>query len=286
MDANEFIQLAINGIVLGSVYALFGMACVFIWRSTGIVSILHGEIIVGSATLVMLLNQEQYVPLQVLISLVVIAVASTAAFLLYHYLLSKQRNILHILLLFFIFKAFFLSVDFVVPNRVSSAKILQLGHTQITVTHQQIIAVILSTAILSLFLLLYYRSQLGRALRAAAEQPLAVRFVGINVVTIQAGAFALGFGLTAASGLLLSSLVYLEPSSVSGWTLKALAVVGLAGVHSIWTAIGAAFIVALYETYSTTILGLDLSYLILLSATVTLLLLRLPELPLSKGYSG
>lgn len=77
------------------------------------------------------------------------------------------------------------------------------------------------------------RSRLGMAVRALSREPEEVLLVGIPAAQLGAWAFALGGGVGAAAGVLLSMFHALTPASGPELTLKALVVVILGGLGSV-----------------------------------------------------
>ena len=88
----------------------------------------------------------------------------------------------------------------------------------------------------------------GMALRAVAVDPQAAGLVAIDVPRMSALAFALGGGVTAAAGVLLSTFLTMDASIGVLFTMKALIIVIMGGVGDIRGAVVAALILGLAET--------------------------------------
>ena len=98
-------------------------------------------------------------------------------------------------------------------------------------------------ALIAALHLLLTRWRWGRAIRATAEDWQAALLTGIDVRRAYLLAFALGTGLAGAAGTLVSVGYSVSPSIGLGWTLKALIVVVLAGLGSIFgTFVGGLFL--------------------------------------------
>lgn len=93
-----------------------------------------------------------------------------------------------------------------------------------------------------------YRTRYGTAIRAVAVDPVSASLVAIDVPRASAFAFALGGGLTAASGALLSSFYSFNASMGTAFTIKALIIVIMGGVGDIRGAVLAALLLGLAET--------------------------------------
>jgi branched-chain amino acid transport system permease protein len=94
---------------------------------------------------------------------------------------------------------------------------------------------------------LFTHTQLGRRLRATAQDPDMARACGIPVTSMIALTFALGAALAGAAGLLLSNQFFVTPTSGSGLILKAYIAVTIGGWGSIAGAVAGALLIAAFE---------------------------------------
>lgn len=104
-------------------------------------------------------------------------------------------------------------------------------------------SLVVAFALIAALHLLLTRWRWGRAIRATAEDWQAALLTGIDVRRAYLLAFALGTGLAGAAGTLVSVGYSVSPSIGLGWTLKALIVVVLAGLGSMFgTFVGGLFL--------------------------------------------
>jgi branched-chain amino acid transport system permease protein len=99
------------------------------------------------------------------------------------------------------------------------------------------------------------RTDPGRAIRATAEDWQAAALMGISVRRTYLYAFGLGSALAGASGTLVSIADAISPSIGLAWTLKALIVVILAGLGSIFGTFVAGIGLGIAESLSAFFLG-------------------------------
>src|SRR5256885_1053273 len=94
----------------------------------------------------------------------------------------------------------------------------------------QVGAILVTLMLLALLYLFFRFTPLGLAMRAAAQNPVSSRLVGIRVGWM----LALGWGLAAAvgavAGMMVAPIVYLDPNMMSGILLYAFAAALLGGI--------------------------------------------------------
>jgi len=123
---------------------------------------------------------------------------------------------------------------------------------------------------IALYLFLY-RTRFGTAVRAVSVSPQSASLVAIDVPRMSAFAFALGGGLTAAGGSLLSTFYTFNSSMGVIFTMKALIIVIMGGVGDVRGAVLAALLLGLAETAVASLIDPGLT----LAATYTLFILVL-----------
>jgi branched-chain amino acid transport system permease protein len=108
---------------------------------------------------------------------------------------------------------------------------------------------------------LYYfltRSALGKALRAAADNPIAAAYVGVDVDRSHSLAFGLGVGITAVAGGLIASTQAFQPYIGFEFAIVMYAGVVLGGMGSILGAFWGGLTIGLVQQMSTLILPYQL----------------------------
>jgi branched-chain amino acid transport system permease protein len=115
----------------------------------------------------------------------------------------------------------------------------------------------LATALLAILALqqLLERTYFGKAVRATAEDWEAAAVAGIDVQRIYLLTFGLGAALAGVAGTLVSLQYSVAPAIGLTWTLKALVVVVLAGMGSVFGAFGAGLVLGVAEQLSVFVVG-------------------------------
>ena len=127
-----------------------------------------------------------------------------------------------------------------------------------------------------LLVYLFFRfTRLGLQMRAAAQNPLSSRLVGVNVGAMLCLGWALAAGIGAVAGMLTAPMVYLEPSMMSGIVIYAFAGALLGGITNPWGAVAGGFLLGLIETLAGAyVVGTDLRLTVALIVIVTVLLVK------------
>ena len=111
----------------------------------------------------------------------------------------------------------------------------------------QLGAIGVTLVVLAVLYVFFRFTPVGLAMRAAAQNPVSSRLVGIRVGWM----LALGWGLAAAvgavAGMMIAPIVYLDPNMMSGILLYAFAAALLGGIDSPVGAVVGGFVVGVLE---------------------------------------
>jgi branched-chain amino acid transport system permease protein len=244
-----FAQAIVDGLLMGSLYALIAIGLAMIWGIVEIINFAHGEFLMIASFLSYFLFI--YLGIDPLIS---IPLAFLTTFGL-GYLVQKGiiNRILEAPFLAQIFATFALLLIirngfFVafgpdirsVTTWYSEATIDLYGIKMSIVKLFATTIVIIATILLHLFLT---RTYLGTAMRALSQDKTAAQLMGIDIKKVYAIAFGLGAGLAGIGGALLTSFYYVFPEMGVPFTLIAFISVVLGGFGNILgPAIGAVII--------------------------------------------
>jgi len=99
------------------------------------------------------------------------------------------------------------------------------------------------------------RTFFGRAVLAVAQDPVALRLMGVNPVRIRERAFALSIATAGIAGSFLIVIQPIQPSLGREYIGLVFAVCVLGGMGSLWGALLGAMILGLAETFTATYFG-------------------------------
>jgi branched-chain amino acid transport system permease protein len=214
------LQQIINGLVLGSMYALVALGYTMVYGIIGLINFAHGDVLmVGALTSWMLIGwmAEAWVGLPnwmillvaTLIAMVVCAVLNfTIEKLAYRPLRNSPRLAPLITAIGMSLLLQTLAMIIWAPNPKSYPSMLPrdpipIGGAVISVTQITILAVTAIT--LALLMYLVNRTNLGRAMRATAENPRVAALMGIKPDVVISATFIIGAMLAAIAGVMWAS---------------------------------------------------------------------------------
>jgi branched-chain amino acid transport system permease protein len=119
----------------------------------------------------------------------------------------------------------------------------------VTLSPVRVIVFFLSLVIMGLLILFMQRTSIGRAIRAAAQNKMAARLVGIDVKETYAITFGLSIAVAAAAGAMMSGFTAIVPLLGAPLTLRAFAITALGGLGKIEGAVVGGLVLGLTESY-------------------------------------
>ncbi|CAN7594948.1 branched-chain amino acid ABC transporter permease [Devosia sp. LjRoot3] len=272
----------LTGLVLGGTYALIAMGLTLQYGVARIMNLAYGDLIIaGSFGAMLLFTAAGINPLLALI--IVVPSGFVLSWLVYALMLqplarrSPNRDrlegdsILATFGLLFVIQGVAL-VLFGANYQSYSFLAVPIDVLGTTIAANRLLAFALAVLFGVGLWLLLTRTRFGTVIRAVAANPGSAPLVGINVDHVARLAFALGGGLAAAGGVVVS--MYLTFSATMGviFTMKALIVVIMGGVGNLLGALAAGLILGVVETLVSSFIdpGLTLAatYLIFLAVLV------------------
>jgi branched-chain amino acid transport system permease protein len=254
MDAFA-LQLTVQGIALGSGYALTAVGLTLIFGVLGVINFAHGEFYMLGAFVGYSLITGLGLNYFVAIPLTIVAIGGLGA--LVEYVLLRPiagRGEFPTLMLTFGLGIFLLNVAQVVwgadPTRIPTplSEGVKLGPA--TLAQQWLlVALVAGATIVALALIVQY-SAWGRSLRATAQNPLGAAYTGINVRLVHASTFALGVSLAGLAGLLVGPIAPLDPSVGQIVVVNAFIIVILGGLGSFRGAVVGGLLLGLVEAFA------------------------------------
>jgi branched-chain amino acid transport system permease protein len=278
----RFLQLVVDGIATGSIYGAVALALVLIYRSTGVANFAQGEMAMFSTFIAWGLLQAD-VPL-VLAALLAIGISFLGAMLIERVIVRPVEGG-EILTLVIVTLGLFILVNSAAgwiwgfnnrgfPSMFGDGRI-DIGGVRITVESLGILGVML--AVLGVIYLMFNRTKIGLAIRAAALNPESSRLSGISV----GRTLMIGWGIAAAvgalAGILVAPRLFLDVNFMGGVLIYSFAAATLGGFDSPGGAIIGGWIIGVAENLASNyidFIGSDLKILVPLVIILGVLLVR------------
>ena len=127
------------------------------------------------------------------------------------------------------------------------------------------------TAALWLFLA---RTDLGRSMRAAADNPYGARVIGTDVRRVYAAAFGVGAACVGAAGALVSPILPFQPTSGLGLSVTSFNIVIIGGMGSLPGAFVGGILVSVAESMGAVFLSPSMKELVSFGLLIAILLFR------------
>lgn len=270
----------LNGIAVGGLYASIALGLSLVAGVMRLLNLAHGEMLVGAVYIMLTLSRVFHVdPFVALIGTVPLIFA--AAYLIQRTLLQSlvesggEAPLVATFGLSVGAQALFLIVfgpdTMALQADYGITGVAIFGYRVRTV---HVIALALGLGLTALTHLLLTSTTYGKALRAAAQDAMAAASLGIDVRHVFALALGLGAALTAVGALVIGVGFSVDPTSGTTWLLRAVTVVVLGGMGSVWGTFLAGLIVGLGEEAGAALTAPEYRDLIVFSMLVLILIVR------------
>ena len=279
----SFLIALINGISLGSIYAIIALGYTMVYGIAKMLNFAHGDVImvggyicfiamnslglpplvaillsvVGCTCLGILVERAAYKPLRQAPSLAVLITAIGVSYFL-------QNSALLIW-----------GADPKAFPSVVSFPSLSLFGGRLIINSVTIVTVLTAALVMVGLTLFTTRTKMGKAMRACSEDKGAAQLMGINVDGTISMVFAIGSGLAAIAGVLLcSAYPTLMPTTGSMPGIKAFTAAVFGGIGSIPGAALGGILLGVIEIMSKTYISTQLSDAIVFGVLIVVLLIK------------
>jgi branched-chain amino acid transport system permease protein len=276
-----FLQLLINGLSLGFLYALSALGFVMIFKSSSVLNLAHGELLAIGAFLFLVLSVWAELP--ILLAFGVTLVGTFALGFVIERLFLRPligENLIEVImmtlglgimlkgLLLFIFGGDIHSYPQFLPEGMS----IEWGNVQIPSVN--VAAFIMGILFLIIFGLFFKYSSQGIYMRSVADNQPAALSLGVHVRRVFAMSWAIAFLVAAMSGIILGIINGINVHELSAVGLKVFPVVILGGLDSIGGAILGGLIIGLLETFTGGYISTSLREVVPYIALVIILMVK------------
>ncbi len=279
----SFLSNLINGISLGSIYAIIALGYTMVYGIAKMLNFAHGDVIMVGAyvcfcsmsylnlppivgillavllctVLGIVIERLAYKPLREAPSLAVLITAIGVSYFLQNMALLIWKS------------------DPKVFTSVVNLPSLSLFDGRLIISSVSIVTVLACIVIMIALTLFTEKTKMGKAMRAVSEDKGASQLMGIDVNTTISVTFAIGSGLAAIAGVLLcSAYPTLMPTTGSMPGIKAFTAAVFGGIGSIPGAMLGGILLGIIEIFSKAYISTQLSDAIVFAVLIVVLLIK------------
>jgi len=280
VDLILVVQGVVSGLLFGGVYSLMAVGLTLIFGVMRVVNFAHGDMMVWGMYLAYVLSTRAGVDPYV--SFVVCAAALFALGLLVQRGLvdrivdsPHEMQILLMLGVALVLENVALLAFGPEPTRVRSplgSAAIWLGPVFVDVA--RLVTFVVAVALTSALWAFLFRTDLGRTIRAAADNTYGALVIGTDVRRVYAVAFGIGAACVGAAGALVSPILPFQPPTGLSLSVASFNIVIIGGMGSLLGAFVGGLLVSLAESLGAVFLKPSLKELFSFSLLVVILLLR------------
>lgn len=271
---------AVNGLLLGGMYAITALGLSLVFGVMRLVNVTHGELLVFAAYLNFVVSR--YFDIDPIISTVlIIPILFVVGYSIQRWIMNPvmDKGMEPALLMAF-------GISIIAQNGMilmwgADTRTLQADYATagltlagVNVPALYFVAFILSFVVIGLLYAYLNRTYMGKAIRAATQDAKTAAILGVNVNQVYAITYGIGACTAALGGLFIGLMFSFAPSAGFTWLLKGFVVVILGGMGSIHGTLAGGLLLGLTEGIGGAFVGTGYRDMIGYLAFVLMLLVR------------
>ncbi len=280
----SFVSYLINGISLGSVYAIIALGYTMVYGIAKMLNFAHGDVImIGAYTVLTLLTGAGVNPyLAVVIGMATCTVLGIMIEKVAYKPLRNASSSLAVLITA-------IGVSYLLQNaallifgadtksfvNIITVPAVNLAQGELTITGTTIVTIIACIVIMCALMLFVNKTKPGRAMKAVSEDRGAAQLMGVNVNATISLTFAIGSGLAAVAGVLLcSAYPSLTPYTGAMPGIKAFVAAVFGGIGSIPGAMVGGILLGIIEILGKAYISSQVADAIVFAVLIVVLLVK------------
>ena len=279
----QVLQYLINGLSIGSVYAIIALGYTMVYGIAKMLNFAHGDVIMVGAYISFCVTN--YLGLPAIVSVIVAMAVCTVLGILIEGLAYKPLRgtpnlavlITAIGVSYFLQNAAQLIWSSSPKNFTSVVTMapVSLFDGQLVITGEVLLTVGVSILVMIFLTWFTGSTRTGKAMRAVSEDRDAAQLMGINVNQTISTTFAIGSALAAVAGVLLCSTVpVLQPTTGSMPGIRAFTAAVFGGIGSIPGAMLGGILIGIIETFAKAYISTQFSDAVVFSVLIIILLVK------------
>lgn len=269
---------------MGLIYILIALGITLIFGVMRIVNFIHGEMTMFSAFSMYYLFEVWHMNFVLALLLSVITISCLGLFFQRYIYKPLGYDILNVMIIAAGASIALKSVGWIVfgpiPQDISTVfpGMLRLLGTPLSKERAAVALICIGLTIALYFFLL--KTKTGKAMRAVEQDSEAAAVLGVSIERVHAIVFIIGSSLAAVAGALVGMLFAVEPEMGSEPLIKSFMIILIGGMGSIPGAIVAGLLLGLIDSFTETLLGGEMAFIIGFALLMLILIIR------PKGFFG
>lgn len=287
----RFITYLINGISLGSIYAIIALGYTMVYGIAKMLNFAHGDVImIGCYVVFMTMSGMNMNPLLSVILAVVVCTVLGVIIEKVAYKPLRKASPLAVLITAIGVSYLLQNIALLIfgADTKSFSSVVPLQNIKIggiTITGVTVVAVLACIVIMIGLMIFIKKTKAGQAMLAVSEDKDAAQLMGVNVNGTISLTFAIGSGLAAIAGVLLcSAYPTLTPYTGAMPGIKAFTAAVFGGIGSIPGAMIGGILLGIIEIFSKAYISTQLSDAIVFAVLIVVLIVK-PDGLLGKHVS-
>jgi branched-chain amino acid transport system permease protein len=256
-----FIQAAINGLLLGGVYAAYSAGFSLIFGVMGVVNLAHGELIMlGAFTSYWMFvgfNMDPYFSLHFAMVFLFLF-----GYLIQKYIINRVIEQPHIMSYILTFGIHLMVANLALKIWTHDFRSITTSYSGanaafwgLNIPYSRLITFCIALMVIWALWFFLTRTETGRAIRATSMDKEVARLMGVNIREIYAITFGIGAAITGLAGASISPFVIIFPEMGLGYTITAFCVVVLGGMGYMPGALWGGLILGVAQSLAATYLS-------------------------------
>ncbi len=275
------LQLLIDGILIGSIFALAAYGLALVWGVMNIKNLAQGDFVIMGGYIAFTLSQSPFNLHPILTIPFVFVLMFVFGWVLYITIIRRviERDLFTSLLATFglaivIQQLINLAYGPDVQTVESGMAIREFFDGEITIADTKLVSFLLAMSMALLITVFMKKSRMGRAIRATSQNARAARIMGIDTDRVYAFTFSLNAGICGIAGVLISIIWVIQPFFGMTHSIRSFVIVTSAGFGNLIGVILSALGLGAVEQFSGFILGAEFQQATVVGLLVGVLIIR------------
>ncbi|MDP7614926.1 MAG: branched-chain amino acid ABC transporter permease [SAR324 cluster bacterium] len=275
------LQLLIDGLLIGSIFALAAYGLALVWGVMNIKNLAQGDFVIMGGYIAFTLSESPFNLHPILSIPLVFVIMFVFGWVLYQTIIRRviERDLFTSLLATFglaivIQQLINLAYGPDVQTIRSEMAIREFFEGEVTIADIKFVSFILAMIMGLMITMFMKKSRMGRAIRATSQNARAARIMGINTDRVYAFTFSLNAAICGIAGVLISMIWVIQPFFGMTHSIRAFVIVTSAGFGNLIGVILSALGLGAVEQFSGFILGAEFQQATVVGLLVGVLIIR------------